>query len=106
MTTLQTVLSDIQTKAQRHAIVFTHHARVEMAEETYSTDDVLAGIATAQMWEYYPGHRRGACCLLSGIVRERPIHIVCTTETDEILIVTVYEPLPPKWATPTQRRTQ
>jgi hypothetical protein len=55
--------------------------------------------------ENYPEHRRGACCLLSGFTHGgRRIHIVCTTARPVLIIITVYEPRPPKWVTPTRRR--
>ncbi len=37
-------------------------------------------------------------------VQGRTLHIVCTTAQATLIIITVYEPLPPKWTTPTQRR--
>ncbi|MBI3972422.1 MAG: DUF4258 domain-containing protein [Chloroflexi bacterium] len=57
------------------------------------------------MLENYPEHRRGACCLIGGTTSTgRPIHVVCTTARPMLIIITAYEPQPPKWITPTQRR--
>jgi hypothetical protein len=105
VTDVQSVLARLQAQACAEAIDFTLHAQQEMAEEAISPEDVLHAIATAQVLENYPAHQRGACCLLSGQSGQgRPLHIVCTTAQATLILITVYEPVPPKWTTPTQRR--
>jgi Domain of unknown function (DUF4258) len=80
------------------------HAVFEMDEEDYSPDDLSTGIANGRVLEDYPDHERGACCLIAGeTLNLRPMHIVCSTTTRPIIVITVYEPKPPKWTTPTQR---
>ena len=84
---------------------FTVHAHQEMVEEKYSLDDVLEGLTNSALIENYPEHKRGACALFNGKVSDgRPIHIVCTTANPMLIVITVYEPKPPKWQTPTQRK--
>jgi hypothetical protein len=62
-------------------------------------------IATGQILENDPLHRRGACCLLHGHTRNgRALHAVCTSSHPLLILITVYEPKAPKWVTPTQRR--
>ena len=83
---------------------FTIHAHQEMAAENFALDDVLEGLTGGQLLENYPEHKRGACALFGGVaLDERPIHIVCTTGHPVLIVITVYEPKPPKWLTPTQR---
>jgi len=83
---------------------FTIHAHQEMAAENFALDDVLNGLTGGQLLENYPEHKRGACALFGGVaLDERPIHIVCTTEHSVLIVITVYEPKPPKWLTPTKR---
>ena len=78
-----------------------------MVEENIELKEVLEAVATAQVIENYPEHRRGPCCLLNGQTeRGRPLHIVCTTAQPSLIIITAYEPRPPKWVTPTQRRQE
>lgn len=78
-----------------------------MAEEEILLDAVLEAMNSGEVLEDYPLHRRGACCLLLGITGEgRPLHIVCTTGQPLLIIITVYEPKPPKWATPKERRSK
>jgi hypothetical protein len=105
MANLKVALEQIRAQAHIENIRITQHAQQEMAEEDITFDEVLEGIATGQILENYPEHRRGACCLLNGVTKKgRPLHIVCTTARPVLIIVTVYEAKPPKWTTPTQRR--
>ena len=99
------MLEQIHVQAAKENIRITQHAQQEMVEENITLDEVLQAIARGQILENYPEHRRGACCLLNGLTQNgRPLHIVCTTAQPELIIITVYEPKPPKWVTSTQRR--
>lgn len=105
ITDVEAVLRQIRVQAAAENIRITQHAQKEMVEEDITLDEVLEAIVTAQILENYPEHRRGACCLLNGYTQDgRPLHIVCTTARPVLIIITVYEPKPPKWITPTQRR--
>ena len=87
------------------AVRVTQHAQQEMTEEAFSYDDVVHALADGDIIENYPEHRRGACCLVYGrTTLDRPIHIVCTSTKPVLILITIYEPKPPKWVTPTQRR--
>jgi len=99
------VVESLRALAQSEAVRVTIHAHQQMVEESVSMEDVLEAIATGAIIEDYPAHRRGACCLVGGTTRAgRPLHIVCTTTQPVLVIITVYEPKPPKWTTPVQRR--
>ncbi|OHB73969.1 MAG: hypothetical protein A2Z25_05480 [Planctomycetes bacterium RBG_16_55_9] len=99
------MLEQIRVQVDAENIRITQHAQQEMAEEDITLDDVLEAMATGQILENYPEHRRGACCLLNGVTKkDRPLHIVCTTSQPVLIIITVYEPSPVKWTTPTERR--
>ena len=100
----RSVLEKLRAQAEAENLRFTQHAQKEMAEEGVSVDEVLEAIASGEIVENYPSHRRGACCLLNGRTRSgRFLHTVCTTARPCLIIVTVYEPAPPKWPTPTRR---
>jgi len=102
---METIFDWIQLQAGKENFRITQHAQQEMVEEEITLDEVLQAIATGRVLENYPEHRRGACCLLLGFARNnRPLHIVCTTEEPQHIIITVYEPKLPKWISPTQRR--
>ncbi|MFQ6035063.1 MAG: DUF4258 domain-containing protein [Sedimentisphaerales bacterium] len=105
MANLKAALEQIRAQADVENIRITQHAQQEMAEEDITVDEVFEAIATGQILENYPEHRRGACCLLNGFTKKgRSLHIVCTTVQPVLIIITVYEPKPPKWITPAQRR--
>jgi hypothetical protein len=98
-------LRQIQAQAAAETLRLTAHAQEEMRDEDITLDEVVEAIATSQILENYPEHRRGACCLLGGqTTAGRPLHIVCTSAHPVLIIITVYAPQPPKWLTPTQRR--
>jgi hypothetical protein len=104
---LDAVLKRIQTQAEAENIRITPHAQQEMVDEQITLDETFEAIVTGQILENYHEHRRGACCLLNGITKSgRSLHIVCTTARPVLIIITVYEPKPPKWPTPTQRKNQ
>jgi hypothetical protein len=91
-------------QADREALRVTQHAQEEMTEEDIVLEDVLEALRSGAILENYPEHRRGACCLVCGYTRQRrPLHVVCTTAQPLLILITVYEPKPPKWVTPTRR---
>jgi hypothetical protein len=99
------LLERIRTHAREDNLRLTQHAQKEMAAEDIVLREVQEAIAQGMILENYPEHQRGACCLVHGFTQgTRPVHIVCTTAQPILIIITVYEPKPPKWITPTQRR--
>jgi Domain of unknown function (DUF4258) len=94
----------LREQTQSEAIRVTLHAHQEMAEEDLSLQDVCDALQDAKVLENYPEHRRGPCCLVCGSTsRGRYVHVVCTTSLEAAIIITVYEPQPPKWPTPFER---
>ncbi len=102
---MDVTIAKIRRQAVAQAVRVTQHAQIEMDAEEITLDEVLAAIAHGQILENYPEHRRGQCCLLYGrTTLGRHLHIVCTTAQPMLIIITVYEPIPPKGVSPTQRR--
>lgn len=98
------ILERTRSQARRGEIRITAHAHQEMVDENITTSELLQTLETAGVLEHYPEHRRGACCLLGGRSEAgRPLHVVCTTTREVLIVITVYEPRPPKWPTPTRR---
>ena len=94
----------LRHQAERDAVRVTVHAHQEMQEDDYSIDDVLCALKNASVLENYPDHKRGACCLVCGKSGlGRYIHVVCSTSLDVVVIITVYEPKPPKWINQSER---
>ncbi len=88
----------------KDAIRITLHAHQEMVAEAITMDEIRDVLANAVVLENYPEHKRGSCCLVcQKTYKGRFIHVVCTASTEVAIIITVYEPKPPKWKTPFQR---
>ncbi|RJP17073.1 MAG: DUF4258 domain-containing protein [Candidatus Abyssobacteria bacterium SURF_5] len=104
MDTDEQILARLRTQVEKDEVRVTQHAHQEMVEEEISLNDIYEAVASARIVENYPEHRRGACCLIAGYTsNERPLHVVCTTGKPVLIIITAYEPKPPKWRTPFQR---
>ncbi len=101
---LGSALAQIRRLAASGDIRVTQHAQAEMAEEEIQLEEVNFALASGQILEDYPQHRRGPCCLVCGSTESgRPLHVVCTTGGEVLILITVYEPKPPKWVTPFRR---
>ncbi len=99
-----TVLDHICLQAANRRYRLSLHARREMQHEDITLAELFEATVAGQIVENYPHHGRGACCLLYGATEAgRDLHIVCTTTAPELIIITVYVPLPPKWITPVRR---
>lgn len=106
-TELEALLFRIKSHAASGDLRITQHAQQETAVEEISLDEVLEAIGHGEVLEHYPEHRRGACCLVCGPTETgRPLHIVCTPAQPMLILITVYEPRPPKWQTPRERRSR
>lgn len=102
---LEDTLTWLRKKVTAEQLRVTQHAQQEMVNEEITLDEVIESILAGEILEYYPEHRRGPCCLVNGTTRNgRPLHVVCATGSQTLIFVTVYEPKPPKWLNPIQRR--
>ncbi len=98
------IRSRLRQQGDSDAIRVTEHAHQEMVEERITIQDVYDVLHDAVVVENYPSHKRGPCCLVCGkTALGRYVHVVCTTSLEIAIIITVYEPKPPKWATPFKR---
>lgn len=96
--------SIVRTLATSGAIRFTVHAHQEMVEEDVTVSELKSSLMNCSLLEDYPDHKRGACCLVCGKAGTgRYLHVVCTYDYPELIIITNYEPKPPKWETPNKR---
>jgi Domain of unknown function (DUF4258) len=102
---LQAAEERLHGQAHREEVRITQHAQQEMTEEGIFLEEVLEVLRAGTILENYPEHRRGPCCLVWGYTRKnRPLHVVCTTTRPVLIVITVYEPMPPKWITTTTRK--
>jgi hypothetical protein len=100
----QAVLLRIRTQATAQQYRVSDHARGRLLEWDITPAEMVEAISTARVLENYPAWHIGPACLLYGTTAAgRPLHLVCSTTLPELVIITIYEPGPPKWITPTQR---
>ncbi|MGH7325530.1 MAG: DUF4258 domain-containing protein [Candidatus Rokuibacteriota bacterium] len=98
------IVARIREAVSAGSFRLTRHAHEEMVEENIALSDVAETVANAVLLEDYPEHRRGACCPISGwTATRRPLHVVCTTDSPLVIVITVYEPRPPKWSAPSRQ---
>jgi len=94
----------LRQQAESERLRVTVHAHQEMVEENISLDEVKQVLFNATLIENYTEHKRGSCCLVCGKTLQRKyVHVVITTSLEVAIIITVYEPKPPKWVTPFER---
>jgi hypothetical protein len=83
---------------------FSDHARGRLLDWDVTPTALVEAILAAQLLENYPAYFIGPACLLYGdTAAGRPLHVACSTTLMEVVIITVYEPAPPKWITPIRR---
>ena len=100
------IAEQVRDQVERQAVRVTAHAQAEMVEEGLTLEEVFEALRSGVMLENYSEHRRGACCLIGGrSMKNRPLHVVCTTSSPILVLITVYEPKLPKWSTPEERST-
>jgi hypothetical protein len=89
-------------------IVFSAHAAKRMFERSISVDDVLHVIESAILIEDYPDDWPYPSRLLLGLAAGRHLHVVVAhnPSSDELIVVTLYEPDPDKWDSEFKRRIQ
>jgi hypothetical protein len=98
------IVGRLRQQAEKNSIRVTIHGHQEMVAENISYEALREALLESQVIENYPCHQRGACCLICDRARSgQYLHLVCTTDLEIIVVITVYEPKLPKWATPFQR---
>lgn len=66
--------------------------------------EVEEAILSGMILEQYVDTGRGESCLIVGFTNiGKPIHIVCGKTDEELVIITVYIPSPPKFKNPYER---
>ena len=98
------ILRVIRRAVRLEQIKISLHAAEEAIEEEITRSEILEAFANVVVVEDYPEWWLGPCCLLYGQTKNgRDLHILSSYGGVPITIVTVYEPKPPIWVTPTQR---
>ncbi len=94
----------IKQKIELSNYSFTRHGDQERKNDNLSISEIEEALLSSQIIEQYSDTGRGKSCLAVGFTHKgKPIHIVCGEMDNDLVIITVYIPAPPKFKNPYQR---
>lgn len=105
------MLNEIQDCFKSDKVLYSKHAKDEMADEEYGEileQEVNEVALNGKIIEIYPDDEPYPSCLIYGRTSEdRPLHVVCaySKESDIVIIITVYHPDPARWSDFERRKT-
>lgn len=94
----------IQQRVMKGEYYFSKHGDQERQDDNLTVAEVEEALLTGRILEHYEETGRGESCLVAGFTETgKPIHMVCGTRGDWLVVITVYIPRPPRFKTPYQR---
>lgn len=94
----------LERAVREHQLKISLHAAEEALFEEITRLEIQSALLTAELLEDYPDWWLGPSCLIHGVTESgRSLHLVVSYTGLPVTIITVYEPRPPKWITPTVR---
>lgn len=93
----------IKSKVATDDYVYTSHADLERKADDLTLRQVETALLGGQILEQYSDTGRGESCLVLGYAEDIPIHVVCGWRGDQVAVITVYIPEPPKFIDPETR---
>ena len=97
-------IARVKAKARRKQYVYSDHGDDERQDENLTLVQVEQALLDGEILEQYPDTGRGESCLIVGFAGDVPIHVACGWRGDDLVIITVYIPRPPKFVDPWTRR--
>ena len=97
----------IKERIKSNEYFYSKHGDMERQNDNLSFEEVEDALESGRILENYEDTGRGESCLVAGFTNEgKPIHIVCGTRGDWLVVITVYIPRPPKFMTPYKRGSE
>jgi len=96
-------LDDIKTHIRQNHFRLSLHAEIEAEADNLDIAQIVEAILNGEVLETYEDTGRGESCLIVGFSEQIPIHVVCGLSGENVIIVTVYIPGPPKFLDPWTR---
>ena len=88
-------------------IALTAHAKTRLFERNITLDDIEQAVLSGKIIEEYPDDTPFPSCLICGrIVDGSALHIVVSTDTEFLYVITAYRPNPAKWTDEFMRRKE
>jgi hypothetical protein len=98
MSDLPYTIEDIRSLYSQNKIVWKDHATERMLQREILRTEVKQCMMSGEIIEVYLSDKPYPSCLILGYTsKNRPLHVVCSTEYSHIYIITVYEPTLKKW---------
>ena len=83
---------------------YSRHGDQERQNDNLFISEIEEAILSGKILEKYEDTGRGKSCLVAGFTDAgKPIHLVCGQRGDQLVIITVYIPKPPKFKTVYER---
>jgi hypothetical protein len=97
-------LNWIQYCIKAQTYLYSAHADKERLADNLTLTEIEEAIQTGVTIEQYTDTGRGPSCLVAGFTTAgKPVHIVVGKKMEQVVIITVYIPTPPKFVTPFKR---
>lgn len=96
-------IQTIKSKVRADQYVFTQHADIERRADNLTFAQIENALSDGEILEQYPDTGRGESCLVLGFSGDMPVHIVCGWRGEDVSVITVYIPSPPKFIDPRTR---
>jgi len=94
----------IQDRIRKVEYYFSKHGDQERQNDNLTISEVEEALLNGMIIEQYEDTGRGESCLVVGFTNfGKPVHIVCGEMKEELAIITVYIPSPPKFKNPYER---
>lgn len=94
----------IQDRIRSGHYRLSRHGDDERVADDLTIFEIREALGSGRVLEHYRDSGRGTSCLVAGFTNAgKPIHIVCGSRKNHLIIVTVYIPRPPKFKTPYER---
>ena len=99
-------LRQVRSQLNAGSFDFTLHALERLVERNISESEIRQAGLQAVVIEEYPDDKYAPSCLLLGFTGAgRPLHLqVSLADTEDVRIVTIYEPDPEQWMAYSSRR--
>jgi hypothetical protein len=96
-------LDEIKANMRSGKFRLSLHAEIEAEVEDLQINQIVEAVLKGKILEEYSDTGRGESCLIVGFADKTPIHVVCGTRSENVIIVTVYIPGLPKFLDPWTR---
>jgi len=94
----------ITERVQKTEYYFSKHGDKERQNEDLLISEIEEALFSGRILEQYENTGRGESCLAVGFTNGgKPVHVVCGERGEQMVIITVYIPHPPKFKIPYER---